>query len=67
MPAPVAIGTQVALLVPVKDLARAKTRLAPLLSEAERRHLAGLMMEGTLRAVCAVPGAYRRVVVTNYP
>lgn len=55
-----------ALLVPVKDLTRAKSRLAPLLSEAERRHLAEVMLEGTLRAVCAVPGDYRRVVVTNY-
>jgi 2-phospho-L-lactate guanylyltransferase len=56
-----------ALLVPVKDLTRAKTRLAPLLSEAERRHLAELLLEGTLRAACAVPGDYRRVVVTSYP
>jgi 2-phospho-L-lactate guanylyltransferase len=56
-----------ALLVPVKDLARAKTRLAPLLTRAERHALAMTMLEGTLRAVCAVPGLYRRAVVTSYP
>lgn len=56
-----------AILVPVKDLTRAKTRLAPLMTEAERRHFAALLLEGTLRAVCAVRGDARRVVVTNYP
>lgn len=55
------------LLVPVKDLTRAKTRLAPLLTQAERRALAMIMLESTLRAVCAVPGPYPRAVVTNYP
>lgn len=55
------------LLVPVKDLTRAKTRLAPLLTQAERRALAMTMLEGTLRAVCAVPGPCRRAVVTSYP
>jgi len=35
-----------AVLVPVKDLSRAKTRLARLLSEAERAELAGLLLAG---------------------
>jgi 2-phospho-L-lactate guanylyltransferase len=55
-----------ALLVPVKDLTHAKTRLAPLLSGEERRALATLLLEGTLRAVCALGGTHRRVVVTNF-
>ena len=55
-----------ALMVPVKDLDRAKTRLAPLLAAAERRALAAIMLEGTLRAGEGLEGVGRRVVVTSY-
>ncbi len=55
-----------ALLVPVKDLTQAKTRLAPLLSAEERQFLATVLLEGTLEAVCALPGPLRRVLVTSY-
>jgi 2-phospho-L-lactate guanylyltransferase len=69
----------VAILVPVKDLARAKSRLAPLLSLPERRELAWRMLETVLRALAAAAEAFaappfpatprlalRRVVVTSY-
>jgi 2-phospho-L-lactate/phosphoenolpyruvate guanylyltransferase len=60
-----------AVLVPVKDLSRAKTRLAQLLSESERAHLASLLLEGVLTAIAALPdrGAappLRRIVVTAH-
>ncbi len=56
-----------ALLVPVKDLRRAKIRLAPLLSQKERRELALLMLKGLLEACAPLAGEWRRVMVTNYP
>jgi len=60
-----------AVLVPVKDLSRAKTRLAGLLSEAERAELAGLLLAGVLEAIGRVPAEavdepLRRVVVTAH-
>ena len=45
----------IAAIVPAKALDRAKTRLAVLLSEEERRELALAMLEDVLRALQAVP------------
>jgi 2-phospho-L-lactate/phosphoenolpyruvate guanylyltransferase len=62
----------VAVLVPVKDLSRAKTRLANLLSESERADLAGLLLRGVLETIARIgPDAVgseslRRVVVTAH-
>lgn len=41
--------------VPVKEFARAKQRLAPLLSEAQRQVLARAMLEDVLSALAAAP------------
>jgi len=57
----------ISLLVPVKDLSRAKTRLTPLLTPTERERLATIMLEGVLRAVAALPARFGRAVVTSYP
>ena len=60
-----------AVLVPVKDLTRAKTRLAGLLTPEERRGLAHTMLRGVLTGIAAVESTldspFRRTVVTNYP
>jgi 2-phospho-L-lactate guanylyltransferase len=58
-----------AVLIPVKDLSQAKTRLAHLLSAEERLALAGIMLAGVLEAVSRLPAAadgegLQRVVVT---
>jgi 2-phospho-L-lactate/phosphoenolpyruvate guanylyltransferase len=45
-----------AIAVPVKSLARAKSRLAPLLSPLERAVLSLAMLEDVLDAALAVPG-----------
>lgn len=45
----------ISALVPAKSLDQAKGRLATLLSEAERRHLALAMLEDVVRALQAVP------------
>jgi 2-phospho-L-lactate guanylyltransferase len=55
-----------AILVPIKNLTQAKSRLAPLLSLEERYELAWIMLQGVLRAVLETSGAPRRVVVTNF-
>jgi 2-phospho-L-lactate guanylyltransferase len=60
-----------AVLVPVKDLSRAKSRLAGLLSADERAELAGLLLAGVLEAIARVPEAaagepLRRIVVTAH-
>lgn len=57
---------ELALLVPVKDLSAAKTRLANLLTPAERRELAMLMLRGVLAEAGPLEGLARRVMVTNY-
>lgn len=57
----------IAILVPVKDLTRAKSRLSPLLSLEERRALAWLMLDGVLGAIAAAGSGCRRAVVTSYP
>ena len=55
------------LLIPIKDLTRAKQRLAPVLSSAERTSLATRMMERTLAEAALVQLADRIAIVTNYP
>jgi 2-phospho-L-lactate guanylyltransferase len=55
-----------ALLIPVKDPTKAKTRLGGLLSPEERQWLAWAMFEDVVRAVRAVSSADRIVLVTNY-
>ena len=55
-----------ALLLPIKDLRRAKQRLAPLLNPEERFALAQAMQADTIRAVRGVRRADKIFVVTNY-
>jgi 2-phospho-L-lactate guanylyltransferase len=55
-----------AVLVPVKDLTQAKSRLSPLLSLQERQRLAEIMLEVVLEAIGGLPGILRKVVVTSY-
>ncbi|HKY03443.1 MAG TPA: 2-phospho-L-lactate guanylyltransferase [Blastocatellia bacterium] len=55
-----------ALLIPVKDPANAKTRLASLLSTAERRRLAWAMFEDVSRAVARAVGPDLVALVTSY-
>ena len=55
-----------ALLVPVKNLDNAKSRLEPLLSQSERRQLAWVMLEGVLTRIAALEPTWDRVMVTDY-
>jgi 2-phospho-L-lactate guanylyltransferase len=55
-----------AVLIPVKDLSRAKQRLALLLSQAERTALATAMMEDVFAAVAAARGLDAVFVVGNH-
>src|ERR1051325_10970569 len=55
-----------ALLIPIKAPARAKTRLADLLSPEERRRLAWAMFEDVSRAVRASSKADAVVMVTSF-
>lgn len=54
------------VMVPVKDLSRAKSRLAPLLSLEERRGLAMRLLRGVLEAVSGLPAGIRKAVVSSY-
>ncbi len=54
------------LLIPVKDLSRAKQRLAALMTQAERTRLAWAMLENTFAAAAAARSADRIAVVTLY-
>ncbi len=54
------------LLIPVKDLSRAKQRLAALMTQAERTRLAWAMLESTFAAAAAARSADRIAVVTLY-
>ena len=56
-----------ALLIPIKDPANAKTRLAELLSEDERRRLAWAMFEDVSHAITAARKPDRVVMVTSFP
>lgn len=51
-------------VVPVKSLARAKTRLAPTLSFASRIKLARAFLHDTLKILARHPGADRTIVVS---
>ena len=55
------------LLIPVKDLSRAKQRLAEALSQEERTALAWALLEGTFAAAARSRRADRVAVVTLYP
>lgn len=55
-----------ALLIPVKDPTNAKTRLAGLLSEEERRRLAWAMFEDVSRAVTAARHPDRVIMVSSF-
>lgn len=55
------------VLIPVKDLARAKQRLAALMSQDERTRLAEEMMKRTLTAAAGTRKADRVAIVTLYP
>jgi 2-phospho-L-lactate guanylyltransferase len=55
-----------ALLIPIKDPARAKTRLADLLSADERQRLAWAMFEDVSRAAAASLKPDRIVLVTSF-
>ena len=55
------------ILLPVKDLTRAKQRLSNLFTQAERTALAWLMLEHTFAAVAATQDADGVAVVTLYP
>ncbi len=54
------------ILIPVKDLARAKQRLAPLMTQEERTRLAWAMLENTFAAAAAARNVDRVAVVTLY-
>jgi 2-phospho-L-lactate guanylyltransferase len=51
-------------VVPAKDPARAKSRLAPVLPQSARRELALRLLEHTLAVLAAVPGGQRRQVIS---
>jgi 2-phospho-L-lactate guanylyltransferase len=55
------------LLIPVKDLSRAKQRLAPLMTQAERTRLAWMMLENTFAVAAQTRNVDRIAVVTLYP
>jgi 2-phospho-L-lactate/phosphoenolpyruvate guanylyltransferase len=55
-----------ALLIPIKDPARGKTRLSELLSAQERARLVWAMFEDVCRAVSACKRADRIVIVTSF-
>ena len=54
------------ILIPVKDLTRAKQRLSPLLTQAERTELAWEMLQNTFAAAAQTRTADRVAVVTLY-
>ncbi len=56
----------IAVLVPVKDLEQAKSRLSPLLALEERRELAWRLLERVLAELAAWDAGVRRVLVSNY-
>jgi 2-phospho-L-lactate/phosphoenolpyruvate guanylyltransferase len=55
------------ILIPVKDLSRAKQRLSGLLTQEERTRLAWMMLEMTFAAAAKVKNVERIAVVTLYP
>ncbi|MEM1112716.1 MAG: 2-phospho-L-lactate guanylyltransferase [Pseudomonadota bacterium] len=59
--------TPVHALLPVKDLVRAKTRLAGLLTASERRALAQAMVEDVLSVLGDCESVYRVTIVSDDP
>ncbi|MCG8560185.1 MAG: 7,8-didemethyl-8-hydroxy-5-deazariboflavin synthase CofG, partial [Hyphomicrobiales bacterium] len=57
----------IAAVVPMKPLAAAKGRLAPVLSDAARAELAAAMLADVLATLARVPGIDRRFVVSADP
>jgi len=55
------------ILIPVKDLTRAKQRLASMMTQEERTRLAWAMLENTFAAAARARNADRIAVVTLYP
>jgi 2-phospho-L-lactate guanylyltransferase len=55
------------ILIPVKDLARAKQRLAPLMTREERTRLAWAMLENTFAVAARTRNVDCVAVVTLYP
>lgn len=55
-----------AVLIPVKDLGRAKQRLASVMTQEERTALALAMMEDVFAAVAAARGIDRVFIVSSY-
>jgi 2-phospho-L-lactate guanylyltransferase len=55
------------ILIPVKDLSRAKQRLAALMTPEERTYLAEVMLETTFAAAARVRNVDRIAIVTLYP
>ena len=56
-----------ALLIPVKDLGMAKSRLSNLLSQSVRTELAEVMLRTVFGVVAKLDWDWLRVIVTNYP
>lgn len=55
------------ILIPVKDLAHAKQRLAALMTQEERTQLAWAMLENTFAAAAQARAVDRIAIVTLYP
>jgi 2-phospho-L-lactate/phosphoenolpyruvate guanylyltransferase len=55
------------ILIPVKDLSRAKQRMAPLMTQVERTRLAWTMLENTFAAAAQARNVDRIAVITLYP
>src|SRR5262245_51177534 len=55
------------ILIPVKDLSRAKQRLAAVMTQEERTRLAWTMLENTFAAAARTRNVDRIAVVTIYP
>ena len=55
------------VIVPVKKLSEAKSRLSPLLSENERKQFCLEMLEDVLTAIKTTKGVYKTIVVSKDP
>src|SRR4051794_19982142 len=60
-------GNEIWAVVPVKNIAIAKQRLAPALPQDKRQALALAMLEDVLSALAGAPGLARRLLVTIDP